>query len=183
MPTPKSLITLLSTDSIEPHGKSPLLCSNHNPPDDSSKTSHLDAIFIACDCAGEVHTDPLLLEESKRELVQCIVGFSFGHLLGYDLTMKHSAGNTITAISISGEQYTVINRLFKSSVMRGCTTQCWHVHGKDSIEYIIKDSWIDSRQVNEIEILGELTGVENVSTLVKGWDVTLPDGKMDTMPA
>ena len=94
--------------------------------------------------------------------------------------MKHSVGNTITAILIAGEQYTIINRLFKSSVMRGYTTQCWLVHGKDSIKYIIKDSWINSRQVNKIEILCQLTGVENVSTLVKGWDLTLPDGKMDT---
>ena len=135
------------------------------------------AAFVACNCAGGVHTNPLLLEESKRELMQCIVGFAFGdeHLLGYDLMMKCSAGDTITAISIAGEKYTVIRRLFKSSAMRGHATQCWHVCGKDSVKYIIKDSWINSRQVNEIEILGELTGVENVSTLVKGWDVTLPD--------
>ena len=52
-------------------------------------------VFVACD-----HTDAIPLHDGKKKLMQLIVGFVFGdeHLLGYDLMMKHSGGDTITAI-------------------------------------------------------------------------------------
>ena len=104
-------------------------------------------VFIICDRAGGVHTNAIPLHSNKRRLVQFIVGFSFGdeHLLGYDPMMKHSGGDIITAISVNGQEYAIINRLFKSSVMRVRATQCWHVRSGDGTKYIINDSWIDSK--------------------------------------
>ena len=141
-----------------------------------------NALFFVCDRAGVVHSKPLPLADSKRELVRLVAGFAFGqgYLLGYDPTIKGS-GSVITAISVDRDEFTIIKQLFSSSTMRGRATQCWHVRSVDGQEYIIKDSWIDTRrQLNEIDILREISDVVNVPTLVKGWDVCLPDGTKDT---
>ena len=141
-----------------------------------------NAILFVCDRAGVVHSKPLPLSKSKKELLRLIAGFAFAqeYVLGYDETMKGS-GDAITAITINGEEFTVIKRVFRSSTMRGRATQCWHVRSADGKEYIIKDSWIDTRrQLNEIDILREISDVVNVPTLVTGWDVCLPNGKKDT---
>ena len=174
MPMLKPFIFLASANSTKLHGKSCLPCLKHNPPDGlcipnlTFRKDHTD--FVICNHASGVHTDAIPLQNNKRRLVWFIVGFAFGdeHLLGYDLTMKHSGSNIITAISVNGREYTIISRLFELSAMRGHTIQCWHVCSEDGTEYIIKDSWINSRQPNKFEILGNLLDVENVSTLVEG---------------
>ena len=95
--------------------------------------------------------------------------------------MMKGSGSVITAISVDRNEFTIIKQLFSLSTMRGHATQCWHVWSIDGQEYIIKDSWINTRwQLNKIDILREISDVVNIPTLVKGWDVHLPDGMKDT---
>ena len=141
-----------------------------------------NAFLFVCDHTAVVHSKLLLLSKSKKELLQLIVGFAFAqeYVLGYDKMMKGS-GDAITANMINKKEFTVIKRVFRSSMMRGHATQYWHVKSTDGKEYIIKDSRINIRwQLNKIDILHEISDIVNVPTLVTRWDVCLPNGKKDT---
>ena len=118
----------------------------------------------------------LSINSCKKVFVQLVVGFTFGeeYLLGYDPMMKHRDDEIIT-ISVDGEEYAVVEKLFSSFMMRGHVTQCWCVHKGDQ-EFFIKDSWIDiNRQLSEITVLEKIIDVEHVLTLTTGGDVLLPD--------
>ena len=141
-----------------------------------------NTLLFVCDHTAVVHSKLLLLSKSKKEFLQLIVGFAFAqeYVLGYDKMMKGS-GDAITANMINEEGFTVIKRVFRSSTMRGHVTQCWHVKSTDGKEYIIKDSWINTRwQLNKIDILHKISDIVNIPTLVTRWDVCLPNGKKDT---
>ena len=103
-----------------------------------------NTLLFVCDHTAVVHSKLLLLSKSKKELLQLIVGFAFAqeYVLGYD--MMKGSDNAITANMINKE-FTAIKRVFRSSIMRGHATQCWHVKSTDGKEYIIKDSWINIR--------------------------------------
>ena len=139
-----------------------------------------NALLFVCDHTAVVHSKLLLLSKSKKELLQLIVGFAFAqeYVLGYD--MMKGSNNAITANMINKE-FTAIKRVFRSSMIRGHATQCWHVKSTDGKEYIIKDSWINIRwQLNKIDILHEMSDIVNIPTLVTKWNVCLPNGKKDT---
>lgn len=110
--------------------------------------------FYACDLAGVVHTKSLPINGCKKVLLRLVAGFAFGeeYLLGYDPMMKCRDDEIIT-ISVNGEEYTIVEKLFSSFAMRGCVTQCWHVRKGDQ-HFFLKDSWIDTnQQLSEIMVI------------------------------
>ena len=65
-----------------------------------------------------VHTKSLSINGCKKVLVWLVAGFTFGeeYLLGYDPMMKHRDDEIIT-ISVDGEEYAVVKKLFSLFVM------------------------------------------------------------------
>jgi hypothetical protein len=101
-------------------------------------------------------------------------------LIGYDPTMYRGTDDNIKTIRISGEEYTVVRKIFSSPTFRGCATQCWHVQ-KDGKDYAIKDGWISlGRTHSEVEILKQILGVEGVPALVAREDIQFPNGSTDS---
>ena len=59
--------------------------------------------------------------------------------LGYDQLMVQDKEGQIAKMKVEGLEYNVVEKLFKSHVLRGHATQCWHVQWEEK-DYIIKDS-------------------------------------------
>jgi hypothetical protein len=134
-------------------------------------------LFTACDRAGVIHSIHYHLHRDALVFLRILVGFMFGnnYLIGHDPSMRQNEKDEITGITIAGQEYEVVRKLFFSPSLRGRATQCWHVK-RDGQEYIIKDCWIQvGRTHSEIAMLERIKDVTCVPTIICGEDLQLPD--------
>ena len=139
-------------------------------------------VFTACDRAGVIHSETLSYNECALTLLSLLAIFMFGteESIGYDTTMRRGPDDNIKAITVAGDDYTVLRKIYSAETLRGRATQCWHVK-KDGQEFAIKDSWVHlGRSSNEINILKKIEGVRDTPALHVGEDVKLSSGKVDS---
>ena len=119
--------------------------------------------FYLHDHTGEMNEEQRIqkgkrLKKWMKRLVWFLTGLMLSEKMdqGYDQLMVWDNEGHIVEIMVQRLEYNIVEQLFKSHMLRGHATQCWHVwwEGKD---YIIKDSWIDTTgQWSKLDILKAL---------------------------
>jgi Fungal protein kinase len=131
-----------------------------------------------CDRAGVIQSIEYNLHDNALVFLRVLVGFMFGNesVLGRDTTMRLGADDEVVGITVGGQEYTVVKKIFSSETLRGWGTQCWHVR-HDGQDYVIKDSWIHTGwKHSETEMLEIIRGIPCVPTINHGEDLQLPGG-------
>jgi len=119
------------------------------------------------DRAGCCHSEQLDVNGNAEKFLYVLAGLSFSSKiwLGYDPTIIDSV-NGAKEVTLANT-YVIQKTIFRSDVLRGRATICWHAtcNGED---YAIKDSWSDtSRQLTEREILDDLNDIDGVPKVVE----------------
>jgi hypothetical protein len=106
--------------------------------------------------------------------------FEDDSVIGYDTTIHHRNNSEIIVTMVAGEEYSVVEKIFSSEMLRGHTTQWWHVR-KDVKDDVLKDSWIHNGcMASKIETLKLIFSVAGVPKLIVSEEVKLPNGKVDS---
>lgn len=141
------------------------------------------------DRSGAIHSLGHNLHKSADLFARLMYVFAFGSpaTLGFDPTFVNSSlspsilhrPRTDSALQISrliyigDDPYTVVQPIFISHLIRGRATSSWLVK-RSRTSYVIKDYWTHTgRKVTEEHILGRISGMRGVPTLVKAWTVQI----------
>jgi hypothetical protein len=121
-----------------------------------------------CDRAGVCHSQELNIDNNRDKFLRVLVGLNIASRpwLGYDPTITSDI-NRVRMVFVD-EPYVIKSTIFRSNVVRGRATICWH-GTRDNKDYAIKDTWADtSRDFTEQDILTEIRDIEGVPRVVQG---------------
>jgi hypothetical protein len=130
--------------------------------------------FTACDRAGLVNSFVYNIHQDALVLLRVLVGLMFcpERQIGYDDSMYRAPDGNIITITVNGQEYAVVRKIFSSETVRGRATQCWLVR-RDRQTYILKDSWCIRSRASESDMLKRLDGVQHVPHLYDSEDLNL----------
>jgi hypothetical protein len=89
----------------------------------------------------------------------------------------------ISRIIMNDHAYNILEVIFSSQGLVGCSTVCYLAR-RDDEEYIIKDHWVLGSKdavLNEVEMLQDMQGVHGVPELVEYWLVEIAPNEVDEM--
>ena len=119
------------------------------------------------DRAGVCHSQGLDINDDAEKFLLVLVGLSFTSRtwLGYDPTIiSHLNGAREVLVT---KTYKIQRTIFRSDVLRGWATICWH-GTRSGEDYAIEDTWADtSRDLTEKEILEDLSDIDGVPKVVE----------------
>ena len=130
--------------------------------------------FTACNHAGLVNSSIYNIHQDALVLLCILVGLMFcpERQIGYDDSMYRVPDGNIITITVNGQEYVVVRKIFSSETVRGHATQCWLVR-QDRQTYILKDSWCIRSQASESDMLKCLDSIQHVLHLYDSEDLKL----------
>jgi len=123
------------------------------------------------DRAGACYSEEYQIDSHPKVFLRVLAGLLFAETttLGFDPTITISGG--VKQVEVTN-MYTIHGTIFRSQVIRGRATICWHAT-RNGMDYVIKDTWIDTARQTKHKILNKLQGVEGVPRVVEAKVLTI----------